>query len=156
SLLPVFDFSPYVGYAKQLPVSGIDLVTSTGCGRVLGVTPEGSTGIPLHAILHFSGDGKYAVIGAARVDEDGQRTIDSVRTGLLVGVPLVSLLIGVIAWLAVHRSLRPVEAIRSEVSEIGAHDLGRRVPAPRSADEIARLAVTMNTMLERLDTAVTR
>ncbi|GAA4552805.1 sensor histidine kinase [Amycolatopsis samaneae] len=156
SLLPVSDLHPDVGYTRNLPVYGVDMVTSTGCSRVLGVTPEGLTGIPLHAILHFSGDGKYAVFGAARVDEDEQRAVDSARTGLLVGVPLVSLLIGLIAWLAVHRSLRPVEAIRAEVAEISAHDLGRRVPAPRSGDELARLAVTMNTMLERLDTAVAR
>ncbi|MER6799058.1 HAMP domain-containing protein, partial [Amycolatopsis mediterranei] len=39
---------------------------------------------------------------------------------------------------------------------IGAHDLGRRVPDPRTGDEIARRAGTMNTMLARLDEAVTR
>ena len=76
---------------------------------------------------------------------------------MILPVLIIILMVGgVIAWLAVRRSLRPVEAIRGEVAEIGAHDLSRRVPAPRTGDEIARLAGTMNTMLARLDEAVTR
>ncbi|WP_329055522.1 ATP-binding protein [Amycolatopsis sp. NBC_01488] len=110
----------------------------------------------MHAVHAVSGDSKYAVYAAAPVDPAGQATVDTVRTTLTAGVPAVALLIGVIAWLAVRRSLRPVEAIRGEVAEIGAHDLSRRVPDPRTGDEIARLAGTMNTMLGRLDEAVTR
>ncbi|MFI9456793.1 sensor histidine kinase [Amycolatopsis sp. NPDC052450] len=128
---------------------------SVGCAPVLGQDPE-QNGLRLHVSAFASGDSKYRVYGAAVVDESGQAALDSVRVTLLAGVPVIALLIGAIAWLAVRRSLRPVEAIRSEVAEIGAHDLSRRVPAPDSADEIAKLAETMNTMLARLDTAVTR
>ncbi|GAB3579709.1 hypothetical protein GCM10027445_48790 [Amycolatopsis endophytica] len=112
--------------------------------------------LSLQVVHADSGDSKYEIFAAARVDREGQAALDSVRTVLTFGVPGVALLIGVIAWLAVRRSLRPVEAIRGEVAEIGAHDLSRRVPDPRTGDEIARLAGTMNTMLERLDEAVTR
>ena len=52
--------------------------------------------------------------------------------------------------------MRPVEAIRAEVAEIGASDLHRRVPVPASDDEVARLARTMNDMLERVDDAAQR
>lgn len=128
---------------------------SVGCAPVLGDNVD-YVEIPLHVMADTSGDSKYSVYGAARIDDAGQAALDSVRMTLLAGVPVIALLIGVIAWLAVRRSLRPVEAIRSEVAEIGAHDLSRRVPAPDSGDEIASLAGTMNTMLARLDTAVTR
>jgi signal transduction histidine kinase len=56
-------------------------------------------------------------------------------------------------WVLVGRTLRPVERIRAEVSSIGLDELGRRVPVPAGDDEIARLAATMNEMLERLDGA---
>ncbi|MEZ5282510.1 MAG: HAMP domain-containing sensor histidine kinase [Acidimicrobiales bacterium] len=56
----------------------------------------------------------------------------------------------------VGRALRPVEAIRSEVSEIGATDLHRRVPQPATGDEIGRLAVTMNAMLDRIESGAVR
>ena len=51
------------------------------------------------------------------------------------------------------RALRPVESIRSSVGDITDHHLSTRVPVPRTGDEVARLAVTMNEMLDRLDAA---
>ncbi|MCR6481644.1 ATP-binding protein [Amycolatopsis sp. OK19-0408] len=126
---------------------------SVGCAPELRDVDEYVT---VHVVHANSGDSKYDVYAGAAIDTEGQAAVDSVRTVLTFGVPAVALLIGVIAWLAVRRSLRPVEAIRGEVAEIGAHDLSRRVPDPRTGDEIARLAGTMNTMLARLDEAVTR
>ena len=66
------------------------------------------------------------------------------------------LLLGGIAWLATGWALRPVEAIRSERAGITAHALDRRVPVPGSGDEIARLAVTTNRALDRLEEAQVR
>ncbi|WP_318306212.1 sensor histidine kinase [Amycolatopsis solani] len=126
---------------------------SVGCAPELRDLDESLT---VHVVHAFSGNSKYDVYAGVQIDPEGQAAVDSVRTVLTFGVPAVALLIGVIAWLAVRRSLRPVEAIRAEVAEIGAHDLGRRVPEPGTGDEIARLAGTMNTMLARLDEAVTR
>ncbi|WIV61238.1 ATP-binding protein [Amycolatopsis nalaikhensis] len=126
---------------------------SVGCGPELrGLDDD----LVLHVVHADSGDSRYDVFAGVQLDPEGQAAVDSARTVLFAGVPVVALLISVIAWLAVRRSLRPVEAIRAEVAEIGAHDLSRRVPDPRGRDEIARLAGTMNTMLERLDEAVTR
>ncbi|MEQ0560190.1 ATP-binding protein [Amycolatopsis sp. NEAU-NG30] len=133
-------------YDRSLP-------ESVGCAPQLG----GLDGdLRLHVVARVSGDSRYHVFAGVAVDEAGTAAVDSVRTALGFGVPAVALLIGVIAWLAVRRALRPVEAIRAEVAGIGAQDLGRRVPAPRSGDEIARLAGTMNSMLGRLDEAVAR
>ncbi|MDQ7809707.1 ATP-binding protein [Amycolatopsis sp. A133] len=126
---------------------------SVGCAPELRGLDDDLT---LHVVHADSGDSEYDVFAGAEIDPEGQAAADSVQTVLAAGVPAVALLIGVIAWLAVRRSLRPVEAIRGEVAGIGAQDLGRRVPDPRTGDEIARLAGTMNTMLARLDEAVTR
>ncbi|WP_326836507.1 ATP-binding protein [Amycolatopsis rhabdoformis] len=69
---------------------------------------------------------------------------------LAVFVPVAVLLTALVAWLAAGRALRPVEAIRRELAEVSASQLGRRVPVPRSRDEIARLANTTNATLDRL------
>ncbi|WP_432588375.1 HAMP domain-containing sensor histidine kinase [Streptomyces sp. HD1123-B1] len=61
-----------------------------------------------------------------------------------------------LTWLLVGRALRPVAAIRREVTEITERDLHRRVPVPAARDEIAQLARTMNTTLDRLHRAMTR
>ncbi|MFE2586692.1 sensor histidine kinase [Streptomyces sp. NPDC059378] len=88
------------------------------------------------------------------------RTADAaedVTTGALAALSgLLLFTVGALTWRTTGRALRPVEAIRAEVAAIGDRGLDRRVPAPRSDDEVARLADTMNAMLERLEAAGAR
>ncbi len=67
------------------------------------------------------------------------------------GIPLFLAVVALGIWLLVGRALAPVERIRREVASIGERDLSRRVPEPGGQDEIARLARTMNAMLDRLE-----
>jgi signal transduction histidine kinase len=76
-----------------------------------------------------------------------------VTRALLIGLPVVLLLVGATTWLVAGRMLAPVAAIRREVDEISAAELHRRVPQPRTRDEISRLSATMNRMLDRLERA---
>ncbi|GAA3067037.1 sensor histidine kinase [Streptosporangium carneum] len=66
---------------------------------------------------------------------------------------LLVLLAGFGAYQTVNRALVPVNAIRNELAEITATDLGRRVPVPPAWDEIKQLAVTINQTLDRLEEA---
>jgi methyl-accepting chemotaxis protein len=62
---------------------------------------------------------------------------------------IASALVG--SWLA-ETSLRPVQGIMDEVDAISdGRSLHRRLPVPRSGDEMARLALTVNGMLARLE-----
>ena len=63
---------------------------------------------------------------------------------------------GGLTWVLAGRALRPVESIRAEVESISGTTLDRRVPVPDSGDEVARLAETMNAMLDRLEDASVR
>ncbi|MER5863480.1 HAMP domain-containing sensor histidine kinase [Kitasatospora sp. NPDC002040] len=84
-------------------------------------------------------------------------TAEDLTTAALGGLSaLLVATVGVVTWKATGRALRPVEVIRSEVAAIGDRDLDRRVPDPGSDDEIARLARTMNDMLDRLEAAGVR
>ncbi len=56
-------------------------------------------------------------------------------------------------WLA-RKALRPVDAMTSQAEEISIEHLHERIPVPRAADEVGRLAVTLNAMLERLEHGV--
>jgi signal transduction histidine kinase len=96
-----------------------------------------------------SGGVRYTVVVASSI-ETQQDTVTKVTSYLVVGYPLLILLVGGATWVLVGRSLRPVEEIRSRVHGIGIEELADRVPVPSSQDEIARLAVTMNEMLDRL------
>lgn len=96
-----------------------------------------------------SPQGPVTVVVGASLESvsEASRTL---RRDLAVGVPLLVLLVATGTWVLVGRTLRPVEDIRTEVAAISEEDLDRRVPVPPSDDEVGRLAVTMNGMLERL------
>jgi signal transduction histidine kinase len=99
--------------------------------------------------------GPVALLAASPFDGVG-RSVDAVQEGLLIAFPLLLGAVGLLAWFLAGRALRPVEAIRNQVEAISATTLDRRVPVPRSGDEVARLAETMNAMLDRLEDASTR
>ncbi|MEW9548375.1 ATP-binding protein [Nonomuraea sp. NPDC050783] len=93
----------------------------------------------------------------SRVSLDGvQRALRTLYQTLLPGVPALLAVVAGMTWLSVGRALGPVAAIRAKVADITARDLHQRVPVPRSKDEIAALATTVNATLDRLETAVER
>jgi len=94
----------------------------------------------------------YVVTVAASLEEVEDSTAALVPL-LLFGVPLILLVVGATTWMVATRALAPVERIRQEVEQITGDRLERRVPEPRSRDEIHRLALTMNQMLGRLENA---
>ena len=79
-----------------------------------------------------------------------ERGVALVSNALLVTVPVLVILVAALVWWVVGRALRPVESMRREVARITAERLDRRVPPPATADEIGRLAGTLNDMLDRL------
>jgi two-component system OmpR family sensor kinase len=61
-------------------------------------------------------------------------TVLQVLIGATIIGPLFVLLVGVLTWFLTGRSLRSVEAIRSEVENISSVGLDRRVPEPNPTD----------------------
>ncbi len=101
-----------------------------------------------------SGTSLTVAVGAPLVDV--RRSVDTLATSLWIGTPGLIVLVGMVAWVLVGRALRPVEALRAQVDEITATTMYQRLPVPRTKDEVARLARTMNGMLERLEQAAAR
>jgi signal transduction histidine kinase len=74
-------------------------------------------------------------------------------TILIVTIPLLLLIVALIVWFSVGLTLSPIEAIRRRVATIAAIDLTQRVPETGGDDEVARMAKTLNAMLNRLETS---
>lgn len=107
--------------------------------RVVGVGSESPSG--------------SAVVFAGVSLAEAERVLARLNQLLLIGLALVLPVVAAVAWLVTRRALRPVEAIRTEVDKLTDQELDRRVPVPAHADEIQRLALTMNRMLDRLQAA---
>lgn len=88
--------------------------------------------------------------------DDVNDSVQILLSSLAVAIPLVTVLLALLVHWLTGRALAPVETIRTAVAEIRGADLDRRVPTPQSQDEIARLAHTMNEMLDRVEDATER
>jgi signal transduction histidine kinase len=100
-------------------------------------------------------DGPYTIVVAATSD-DVDESVQTLTRSLGLAIPAVTVLLALLLWWLTGRTLRPVEAIRTTVAGIGGDELARRVPEPATRDEIARLARTMNAMLDRVEDASRR
>lgn len=90
----------------------------------------------------WTGGPAHGVISAGAFD-----ALFSIQVAVLISLAIWA------AWKITGRTLRPVEAIRSELAATNVNDLSSRVPEPAGDDEIARLARTVNSTLERLENA---
>ena len=111
--------------------------------------------VPIRQIIYrahvHAGVDDIAVTQSLEAEQTRLNTIVRLLIGGIAGMTLV---VSATTWFAVGRVLRPVEAIRADFADLSAHHLDGRVPVPRSGNEIARLAVTMNSTLDRLQRAV--
>ncbi|GLZ75786.1 two-component sensor histidine kinase [Actinorhabdospora filicis] len=80
-----------------------------------------------------------------------QHNVHYFKTGLFILIPVLIVVLGLAIWYVVGMALRPVETLRRSAEDVRG---GERLVVPHGGeDEIHRLAVTLNTMLERLERA---
>ncbi|WP_082159405.1 ATP-binding protein [Micromonospora sp. HK10] len=141
-LVPMLDQEQLrAGQRQRLVVDG-RRVGMAGPVRVVTV-PAGTPAEPLTVLV-------------AKSLSDVRHSLHVVRTLLLVGFPLLVAGMAVVAWRVVGATLRPVEALRRGAAEITDRAGPGRLPVPAARDEIQRLAVTLNDMLDRLAAARAR
>ncbi|HEY0373471.1 MAG TPA: HAMP domain-containing sensor histidine kinase [Amnibacterium sp.] len=121
----------------------------------LGSSPLGSEPLRVVAVpVHLASGPGWIYVGTSLVQL--RATVGTLILLFSIGLPVLMLIVAWTVWRTLGRALRPIEAIRSEASRIGHSDLARRVPVPPQSDEVARLAITMNEMLDRLEASATR
>ena len=138
-----------------------------GAAPPLGPSPPGDQTEILRTVEHLptdaaqfrlltrrvQGRNRTVVLYVASSLDDVEESARILAASLTIAIPAVTAILAVLIWKLVGRTLRPVEAIRAEVASMTGTDLRRRVPQPDGDDEIARLARTMNAMLDRVEDA---
>ena len=147
--------SPAAGGEGADPILTPPLPFEAGSGTHLLSVDDPELGELRVLAVPRGADDQYWLL-IARSEELGNTAGRAVLRAVFVLVPVLTLGVGLLVWFGVGRALRPVESIRSSVGDITEHHLSTRVPVPDTGDEVARLAVTMNEMLDRLDAAAGR
>ena len=88
--------------------------------------------------------------------EERSAELNGLALLLSVALPAALLLASAAGYFVARSALRPVERMRQQASTIGAGDLTQRLPVPGTRDELDRLAVTLNELLDRLAGALER
>lgn len=99
------------------------------------------------------GDG-FLAVGTSR--EDADDALAALRNQLLIAGPISLALAGGLGYLVAGAGLRPIERMRARAATISARTAGERLPVPAADDELRRLAVTLNAMVDRLDDGLQR
>jgi two-component system OmpR family sensor kinase len=98
--------------------------------------------------------GEYVVVGATLGDRN--EAMGRIALALAVAGPVALGAVAWAGWALAGAALRPVERMRREAAAISLSEPDRRLAVPPTGDELARLATTLNDMLDRLQEAVGR
>lgn len=98
--------------------------------------------------------GWVAIAGVSLEPSNG--TLRQVTDGLLIGGTVLAIVGGVGAYWLARAALAPVERLRREVAALSERDAETIMRVPRTRDEVAALAGTMNDLLVRLRRALAR
>jgi signal transduction histidine kinase len=81
-------------------------------------------------------------------------SLGRLRTVLFyIGIPITLLLAGTGGWWLAGRAFDPINRIVSAAQKLGTERLEGRLPVPEAEDELRRLSLTLNEMLDRLERA---
>lgn len=100
---------------------------------------------------------RFRIKGAAynlAVIESVQREeafLQDVRDTFALTIPLAILLAGMGGYFLARRTLSPVVAMSAKAERIGAANLHERLPIPNARDELGKLSISFNRLLDRLD-----
>ena len=84
-------------------------------------------------------------------------TLKNLQIILLTAVPAVLLLTALIGRFIARRALKPVAKITQTAKDIGSGaNLSQRISVPEVKDEIGQLALTFNSMMDRLESSFTQ
>lgn len=83
-----------------------------------------------------------------------QHELAQEAVGLSLGIVLVLVVAGVGSTITSRRALAPVDEIVARVRHIQAHRLNERLDVQADSDELIRLVVTLNQMLDRIEASV--
>jgi signal transduction histidine kinase len=144
------------GADRLVPLlSGRELsaAAQTGHAVLLNGGPYGLPGL-LRVVAVPARDGQVVIAAVTFTQLNG--SIRMLWGAALIGTPLLLILIAGVNWLVIGGALRPIAELRRGAQRISTAVGGRRLPVPQTRDEVHSLAVTVNDMLARLESAQER
>ena len=148
------DYASAPALPQGLPGSGRGLISNQRStdGELLRVYTQ-----PLYAALPLNAGAHIGYIQAGTVPEEALEMVGQIRDSLLIAIPLALAAVVVAGLFATRKALQPLTDMTHGAAAIGADTVAeRRLPVPRTKDEVQALALAFNATLERLAAAFAR
>jgi heavy metal sensor kinase len=94
----------------------------------------------------------YSLLVAAPMTE-AARNLAHLRLLFLISIPSALVLASIAAYIITRSAFRPIATMVATARQISASNLDQRLLVPETNDEIRQLAETLNSMIERIDSA---
>lgn len=124
-------------------------------GTVFLLTLEGQSVVQTQLAIKANDKTVGYLIVALPVDES-EKVLSNLKKVLLASFPVVLLVLFFVTRLIAGRSIQPVISVINTASKINNENLDDRVPLPKGKDELMKLVVTINDLLDRIGNAVER
>lgn len=124
---------------------------TSGTANLSENAPEFAYAVPVR-----TAESPARVVEAGKSYEPVTETLSAFRTVLALAVFAAYLFSLIGAYLLARASLSPVNAVVEAAHDITDEDLSKRLPVSHRKDEIGRLAITVNSLLARLEAAFAR
>lgn len=119
-------------------------------------TPDAAIGRVRMLVTPVRAQGGSMLIVAGVSLHDRQAALSRLLAVMLLGGPIALLLASLLGYGVAALSLRGVEAMRARAALLSLGQPGGRLPVPKAADELRRLALTLNEMLQRNEATFAR
>lgn len=87
---------------------------------------------------------------------ESEEVLDTLKNVLLIAFPIVLLVLFFVTRFIAGKSIQPVLSVINTASKITNENLSARIPLPAGKDELGKLVVTINDLMDRIENAVER
>ena len=119
-----------------------------------GVIGNDNHQVLLQGLTSVVPKGERFLIETGSSDQPIARELRTVRLALAFGIPVFVLLAVFGGLILVRNLLDPIRAITEQAERISSENISERLPVVHTGDEVERLSLSLNRMIERLEEAI--
>lgn len=110
--------------------------------------------VVLYTLTYRTPTGSLIFVETAVTIEPIRHVLHSLLLVLLFTTPMILVVAAIGGYLLMSRPLRPVVVLTEQAERVGRKEMGERLPVIPTGDELERLSLALNRMIERLETTL--
>jgi heavy metal sensor kinase len=110
--------------------------------------------VVLYTLPYRTANGSVIFVETGATIESIRHVLRSLLLILFLATPIILVVAAIGGYFLMSRPLRPVVVLTEQAERIGRKELGERLPVIPTGDELERLSLALNRMIERLEEAL--